>query len=712
MAEYDSDFGNEPVLDDDEESNAMDEEQIQSIITSSISDAVDYIDEVVSPVRAESAAYYNGEPLGNEQEGRSSAQTMDVRDSVQSMLPSLLRIFCGTDHVVEYAPRGAEDIPVAKQATEYVNFIIKNDQSQPWVQIVYALLKDALVKGTGWIKWGWDSGESVTTHKLRNLDDQALAALNADENVEISMLESVSSSEGPVDMQNQPLTFHTVEVTHRKKNGRARIEAVPPEEIVIDRFARSIEEADLIAHRRFMTVSELVEMGYDLDTVEEYVSNEESFDLMNQESRDRLLSDNTSSKDFGDPAQRHVLYVEAYAKLDVDGDGVAELRKLCCMGEDYAIQRNDPVDQAPFAMFSPDPEPHCVWGLSIADLTKDIQRIKSAVLRSSLDSLAMSTHPRVGVVEGQASLEDVMNVETGGIIRMRNPGAVVPFALPYVGRDAFPMMQYLDEIKENRTGISKAADGLDPSALQSSTLMAVQQTVAAAQQRIEMIARLFAEGGMTQLYKGLLRLIVEHQDQDRVVRLRNEFVPMNPAVWDVDMDVVTNISMGKGGDQERLQMLLQIASKQEQIIQQAGPDNPLAGLVEYRNTLVSAMELAGFKDPNRFFKDPAQQPPKPQEPPKPDINEQLIQVQMAEIQANIQKKSAELALERESMMREDDRLRDKNEADIILKSAEIAARWGAQVDLAEIKANSERDREMVKQLAAQAQQTQRPPNGQ
>ncbi len=159
-------------------------------------------------------------------------------------------------------------------------------------------------------------------------------------------------------------------------------------------------------------------------------------------------------------------------------------------------------------------------------------------------------------------------------------------------------------------------------------------------------------------------------------------------------------------------MLLQIASKQEQIIQQAGPDNPLAGLVEYRNTLVSAMELAGFKDPNRFFKDPAQQPPQPQEPPKPDINEQLIQVQMAEIQANIQKKSAELALERESMMREDDRLRDKNEADIILKSAEIAARWGAQVDLAEIKANSERDREMVKQLAAQAQQTQRPPNGQ
>ena len=265
------------------------------------------------------------------------------------------------------------------------------------------------------------------------------------------------------------------------------------------------------------------------------------------------------------------------------------------------------------------------------------------------------------------------------------------------------MLGYMDEIRENRTGISKAADGLDPSALQSSTLMAVQQTIGAAQQRTEMIARLFAEGGMTRLYKGLLQLIIKHVDKPRMIRLRNGFVPMSPDRWNANMDVVANVALGKGGDMERMAMLQQVAAKQEQILQTMGPDNPLVDINNYYATMVQLLEVAGFKDPQRFFKDPAQQPQTPPEAPKPDINEQLIQVQMAEINANIQKKQAELELEREKMIREDDRRRDESEANITLKAAEIAARYGAQVNTAEIKANSERDRELVRQLAQQQQ---------
>ena len=313
----------------------------------------------------------------------------------------------------------------------------------------------------------------------------------------------------------------------------------------------------------------------------------------------------------------------------------------------------------------------------------------------------MSTHPRVGIVEGQASLEDVMNVEAGGVIRMRQPGAVIPFNLPYVGKDAFGMLAYMDEIRENRTGISKAADGLDPSALQSSTLLAVQQTVAAAQQRTELIARLFAEGGMTRLYKGLLQLIIKHQDRPRMIRLRNQFVPMSPDRWNANMDVVSNVALGKGGDQERMSMLQQVAGKQEQILQTMGANNPLVDLNNYYQTLTQMLEVAGFKDPLRFFKDPATFQPVPQEP-QPDPNEALVQVQMQAIQADIQKKAAELELEREKMQREDDRRRDKDEADIALKAAEINARYGAQINTAEIKANAERDRELVKQLAQRA----------
>ena len=702
MSDAYQDIDDEQFIDEDP---GMDEEQINAIARIAIEDAVDFIDNTVSPGRAEAAEYYNGEPFGNEQEGRSTAMTMDVRDTVQAMLPSLMRVFCGSDHVVEYAPSGPEDIEMAKQATDYVNYVLNQDQDESYISIMYQTMKDALVKGSGFLKFYWDEIEEVKTYELKRLDDQALAALNADPNIEVRMLASASNDQ--VDSQTgQPEILHDVSVIHRQVNGKVKVVAVPPEEVLVSRHARSFADADLIAHRRYATVSELVEMGYDFDTVYNYQTEDDDFTLFNVEARERMLSQQENRDYSDDPARRRVLYVEAYMRIDVDGDGIAELRKLCCMGPNYEVMRNEPADDIPFAYFCPDPEPHAFFGMSIADLTMDIQRIKSAVLRASLDSLAMSTHPRVGIVEGQASLEDVMNVEAGGIIRMRNPGAVVPFTLPYVGQQAFPMMDYLDQMRENRTGISKAADGLAPEQLQSSTLMAVQQTIAAAQQRIEMITRLFAENGMTRLYKGLLKLIVQYQDKPRMIRLRNKFVPMQPDVWNVNMDVVSNVSLGRGSDAERMAMLTQIAGKQESIMQQIGIQNPLVTPMNYYATLTQMLELAGFKDVNRFFTDPsqamAQMQQQSQQQQQPDPNQQLIELQMQALQVDIQKKQAELQLEREKMMREDDRRRDKDEADILLKAAELEARYGAQINIAEIKANSERDREMVRQLASRA----------
>ena len=678
------------------------DEELQSTVRLAIEDAVDFIDNTMSPKRAEAARYYDGEDLGNEQEGRSTAQTMDVRDCVQAMLPSLIRIFCGSEKVVEYAPRGPEDIEMAKQATDYVNYILQNDQDQSYIEILYQTIKDALVKGSGFLKYVYRTTESIESEDYDNLDDAALASLNADPGVETTRLDT------SIDQNQMPL--HSVTVTRRRTEGKIVVASVAPEEILINRDARNFDDADIVAHRKYVTISELVEMGYDFDEMQNFATDEDSMSLDNEEARQRLMSQ-FDDKDYSDDETRkRVLYVEAYMRLDVNGDGVSELRKICCAGNQYEILRSEPADSIPFAHFCPDPEPHAFFGMSMADLTMDIQRIKTAVLRASLDSLAMSTHPRVGVVEGQASLEDVLNNEAGGVIRMRNPGAVVPFSLPFVGKDAFPMMEYLDQIRENRTGISKAAAGLSPEQLQSSTLAAVTQTINAAQQRIELVARLFAENGMTRLYKGLLKLAHDNVEEAQVVRLRNQFIPIAPDTFNINMDVVTNIALGAGSSQERLMLLQQIMQIQEKLLQQLGPDNPIVNAQNYYNTLVTTLELGGIKDVNRYFTDPAQyQPQQPQEPPKPDINEQLIQVQMSEIQANIQKKAAELELEREKMMREDDRRRDESEANIELKAAEIIARYGAQVDTAAIKANSERDREMVKSLAGAAQQ-QVPPN--
>lgn len=711
---------------EEQEENPISEE-LQASVRLAIEDAADFTDSTLSPIRAESAEYYDGVAL-EEQEGRSTAQTMDVRDCVQAVLPSLIRIFCGSEKVVEYAPRGAEDIPLAKQATDYVSYLLQNDQDDSYISILYAVFKDALVKGSGFLKYSWKETERIETEDLDGLTDDALAALNSDEDVEITRLDtSVGANQDGMDdgMATHTMpdgtvmpgathadsgyqdgeSLHSVTLTRRIVDGRVTVAAVPPEEMLVSRGARNFN-CDLIAHRKYCTVSELVEMGYDYEEMLSYVS-DENLELTNEEARQRLYSGEDNHNFEDDDTRQRVLYVEAYMQIG-DESGVSELRRICTAGPSYDILANNPADDVPFCHFCPDPEPHTFWGLSLADLLKDVQRIKSSVLRASLDSLSLSTHPRVAYVEGQASLEDLLSNQVGQVIRMRSPGAVQPFNIPYVGKEAFPMLQYMDEIRENRTGISKAAAGLSPDQLQSSTLAAVTQTISAAQQRIELIARLFAENGMKRLYKGLLRLITTYQDQERIIRLRNEFVPMSPQSWDASMDVVTNVAIGVGGNQERLALLGQISEIQERLMTQLGPDNPIVSAQNYYNTLVSTLELGGIKDTARYFTNPAEYQPPPEQPPEPDVNQQLIEVQMKEIESNIQKKMAELELEREKMIRDDDRLRDKNEADVVLKSAELEARYGAQIDTASIKAAADRDREMVKALA---QQPQGPVNG-
>jgi hypothetical protein len=565
--------------------------------------------------------------------------------------------------------------------------------------VLYSAFKDALVKGSGFVKWYWDSTDEIESYTLEGIDEIGLIALTSDPNVSIDYLESRATSENVDPATGEPVMIHDVRVTRTRPKGRVKVTSVPPEEILISRNARSLEEADLVAHRRYLTLSELVQMGYDYDEIEQFATSEDNFDF-NAESRERNPTLGNSTDSSTDPTMRRALYVESYIRADVDGDSVAELRRICSIGSEYKIFLNEPAEQLPFAVFMPDPEPHTFFGLSIADVTMDIQRIKSMVLRSSLDSLALSTHPRVGVVEGQASMDDVLNTEVGGIIRMRSPGAVVPFSMPFVGKECFPMLEYMDLVRENRTGVSRAADGLDPAALQSSTALAVSQTIHAAQQRTELIARMFAETGMKKMFEGIFYLVNTRQDAERMIRLRNEFVPIDPRVWDSDMDVIVNVALGRGSEGERISMLMQIAGKQEQILTTIGPDNPLVSIENYYQTLRQVIELAGFQDTQRFISDPADYQPQPQQPQEPTVDEQLIQVQMESIKADISKKTAELELKREDMIMRDDRERDKTEMDGELRAAEINARYNASVNTEEMRAIAGRNRELIRQETA------------
>ena len=695
--------------------NPMDDTELQGIVAGELEDAVSYIDADISPIRAKGTEYYRGDPFGNEEDGRSQVVAMEVRDTVSAMLPSLMKVFFSSENVVEYVPRGPEDVASTQQATDYANYIFSNDNNG--FMTTYALFKDSLVRKCGIAKYWWDEVEEVKIDDYSGLDDQTVQLL-MQEGAEVKIVVSYPDPSMPMDqMQPQvdPATglpmpmqqpmLHDVQIKRTTKDGRIRIMAVPPEELILDRRARSFEDAGIIAHRQMATVDDLLAMGYELDEIEENISSTD-LDSNDEYLARQPLSTTMGSGDSLNPGQRRVLYVESYIRVDFDGDGIAELRKVCCMGSGYTVVRNLPASYIPFVDFPCDPEPHTspLEAMSIFDLTHDIQEIKSEILRNTLDSLAQSIHPRTAVVEGQVNIDDVLNNETGAIIRVRAPGMVQPFSSPFVGQAAFPMLDYMDAMREDRTGMSKAAMGLDPDALQSTTKAAVAATVSASQSRLELQARLLAEG-MKKLFKGILYLMTTHQDKPRMVRLRNEWVEIDPRVWNANMDVTINIGLGNGDTNERIQALTMIAGKQEQIMQQFGLGNPVVTPAMYIRSLQKIIELSGFKDASSYIQTlPADYQMPQADAPKPTPEEVLAQVQAQSIQADIQKKAAELELKREQMIRDDDYRRDQMAQDLMLKKYELELKYQTQISTAEIQAQQAIDREAMQQESAIVQQ--------
>jgi len=679
--------------------DVMPDEELQGIVGKEIDDAIDFIDNHISPIRAAATQYYRGEPFGNEEDGRSQVVSMDVRDTVQALMPSLMRIFHGSDQTVEYVPQGPEDVAAAKQATDYANYIINRDNNG--FLEMHSAFMDALVRKVGILKVYWDDQTKFETVSYSGLDDASLAALMSDPAVDVEIVASEPMGEpmqDPLTGEDMPVPMmHAVRATYTHPDGRVKLEAVPPEEFLISRESKSVEQADYVAHRRIVTVSELVAMGYDYDEVSDLGASYDDMDTnVERYTRNKALTNEMNERH--DPAMKKVLYVENYIKVDYDGDGIAELRKVCTAGDGNKILMNEPCDMAPFSTLCPDPEPHDFFGMSVADTVMDIQRIKSSIMRNTLDSLSMSIHPRVAVVEGMVNIDDAMSTEVGSIIRQRAAGQIQPLSMPFVGQASFPVLQYMDEVKEARTGISKASKGLDANALQSSTATAVAATVSAAQQQVEMIARIFAETGVKRMYELVLHLVTTHQDRERMIKLNNNFVPIDPRVWNSDMDVTVNVALGRGSDTERMLMLRQIAEMQKDAMSTMGPINPLTDMQKLSNTLKSMTEIAGFKDTSQFWGDPAQFQPPPQDK-KPDINEQLIQVQIQQIQADIQKKAAELQMEREKFQLEDDRKRDELEAELFVKAEEMKAKYGTQLNVEQIRSDLAINREVMKAQA-------------
>ena len=474
-------------------------DDLKGYLKGEMEDAEDYANQI-GQERAESTDYY----LGNEPEPSSSMQSYyistDVRDSVLFMLPQIMRTFFGTKKVVEFVPKSGEDIPVAEQQTDYINYIIQ--EKNPGFEVFYDAFKDALVRKTGYVKAYWDDSLISNTHEYTNILPAQYQALVLEKDVEI--LEEVAKKEqitviDPVCqeevVQDIP-TKYDLKIRRIKAKNQVVIESVPPEEILIARHARSVKDSSYVAHRMIKTLSELVAMGYDREEMEKYTGQGGSLldpqAFEEQEARNPF--DNMVYPDSGE--SKNILYIEHFVYYDLDDDGIDELIKVCTIGNALHIINVEPCDELPIVMFCPDPEPHTAIGSCPADYLKPIQAAKSQIVRDTLDSLGHSIFPRMGIVEGQVNIDDVLNTDIGQPIRMRSPGMVQPIQVPFVGQAAFPVLNYLDDAKENRTGVSRASAGLNADALQSSTKAAVSATMSAAQGRIELICRHFAESGI------------------------------------------------------------------------------------------------------------------------------------------------------------------------------------------------------------------------
>ena len=642
----------------------MDDGELQSVLRAEFDDARDYHTNQLGNERQKAGDYYLGAKFGNEQEGRSSVVSTEVADTIEYVMPSLMRIFASTDEAVRFMPRGPEDVEAAEQASEYVNWVLNNENAG--FTILHNWFKDALLNKMGVVKFWWDEKVETSTEEYEGLSDPEFALLVSDKAVEVVEHEQKVLQAAVVDpmsgvMVSPQIVSHEVTVRRRRKYGCIKVDNVPPEEFFANKRARSLEDARFVAHRVEMTASDLIAMGYDRDLVESKAG--ATSDLETDAERNRRFAD-LAKNDPADDSQRTVLVTECYARVDYDGDGIAELRRIVCFGEDMEVAANDPFDHIPFAVVSPILMPHKLVGRSLAELVMDLQLIKSTVLRQLLDNLYLSNNSRVVVVDGQVNLDDLLTNRPGGIVRSAAPGMVSPLSVPQIGQQAFGMLEYLDAVREQRTGINRASMGLDADKLQSTTAIAVQAQMSASQGKIEMIARVFAETGMRALFKGLLHLATKYENRPKIIRLRGKFVPMDPRNWKTEYDVSVNVGLGTGQVQERMQALMMVLSKQEQLLQQLGLQNPVVSPNQYLNTLKQLVQLAGFKDSGQFFAPQidmqamAQQ--QGEKPPSP------AELEMAKVQAKVQADQAKAANDIKMAQA-------KLAAEIKLREAELAA---------------------------------------
>ena len=683
--------------------------EIEGIVQDAISDAVDFVESEISDDRITAQRYYDGEVDIGHEEGRSKVVATKVRDTVRAVKPSLMRIFLSTAKPVEYTPKGPEDVAAAEQATSFIHHEFNRLNGY---RVLNDAFHDALVKKQGIVKAYWLMTPEAEIYTFTDLSDDEYTYLIEDDSV--SVIEhsvEYSVSVDPMGMEME-MPIHSVKISRTKEKGELRVESVPPEEFFINRDARTLDDAYVVAHRTDMRAGDLIAMGFEKDVILNLDSFDGGSDMTEAEVFERRGYDSDlSDEDTQDPAMQNVTVTEAYMRIDADGTGVPVLHKITCGGTAYEMLDYEPCDEIPFAKFEIDPEPHTFYGRSLAEIVIDDQDAATSILRGILDNVAMTNNPRLAVVEGQVDIDDVLNNEIGAVVRMRQPGAVQDLTVPFVAGQTLGALSYLDGLVETKTGVTRASMGLDPDAMQSTTKAAVTATVQAAAGQVEVMVRNLADG-MRDLFGIMLRLYAKNVDEEQMIRLNGSFVPVDPRMWNTtSMDVSINVGLGTGREEEKMMGLNQALQMQTMVYQNYGPMNGLVSMTNIRNTLADLLAASGVRNADRYFAPMTpeieaqmlqmQQQAQAQQGQQPDPNAAFLQAEQMKAQSKMQTDMAKLQLDAQKAASEDDLKRDKMAQDLLVDAAKIYGQYGTAVDVAKVQAEQDK----VRMIGGMAQGT-------
>jgi len=648
----------------------LDRDDIENIVANAIDDAVDFVESEISEDRIKAQRYYDGKvDLGHE-DGRSKVVETKVSDTIKSIKPSLMKVFLSSERPVEFIPRKPQDSAIAEQASQYVSY--KFNQCNGFT-LLNDVMHDALVKKIGIAKAYYEEKESVEMHEYTNLNDNELAMLLQDPQVDV--IEHTMTDMG-----------HDAKIAHRSDDGELKIESIPPEEFFVDRNATSLNDFYIVCHRTEMRVSDLVMMGFDFDQVSELDGLDENSTTTEEEKyyRNGYFTDR-DEEDNIDPSMKMVAITESYMRIDVEGTGVAQLHKIITGGSSNELLDYEPVDDVPFAIFECDPEPHSFFGRSVADLLLNEQDTTTSVIRGILDNVAATNTPQRTIVEELVNVDDVLNNEIGAIIRVKQPGAVQDLQVPFVAGSVLPFLQYLDTKTETKTGVSRGAMGLDTDALQNATATAVATQTEASAGQIESIARNFAEGGLKRLFSLMLKIMIQNAKDDEFIRLGGQFVPMDVRSWKTQMDLAVNVGLGTGKDQEKLLALQTTLQTQMTIYQSYGPQNGVVGITHIRHTLADMLSLMGVRNSERYYNpmtmeqeqamlQQAQQMAQQQQPQPDPAAMMMAEAEMAKAQADMaanQLKQQQIQVDMAKLQADQQGKREKLESEVALNVAKV-----------------------------------------